>query len=350
MNESSNEVEFLSGAPASESRGRFRSAKRGVVVAASGRRCGWRWLTALLDSHPRSLCRNEPLARPYTGGLETSLRRLQRSVGISVAERERLLEEWTRGDLSTLPALFFSKQFCASSPLRQWWAWSRARWSDRFRAAYAATAAPAADQAYNLVLAQTNNTEALGPLARGLKARLFVLRRHPGAVVASQLRGMRRGYLPPVDRVGWFEENERACRELELRISAVLRMPLTDLLAYRWLVQNMQFRSALMQLPHTSLAMQFEDFCRDPAARARELFAFLGWDFGEQTRAFLRQSTGAGWLSLFNWLAGRRRYSTVIRHASTICEAWRHDLTDYEQRRILNIATALPHFHRFWPG
>ena len=349
MSESSNKVKLSSAPSASDPSARYRSVECGVVLAASVRRCGLRWLTALLDSHPRSVCRCEPFARAYTGGLETSLRRLQRSVAISAAERDRLLEEWTKDDRNTAPALFFGKDFCEAQSLRQWWAWTRARWSERARSEYAATVTPSDDQPYNLVLAQTANTEALAPVARGLNARLFIMRRHPGAVVASQLRGMRRGYLQPVDRVGWFEENQRACRELELRISSVLRMPLTDLLAYQWLVQNMQFRSALVQLPHTSLAMQFEDFCQDPAARSRELFEFLGWEFGPQTQAFIHQSTGSGWLSLYGWLAGRRRYATVFRHPSTICEAWRNDLTDYEQRRILNIASALPHFRRFWP-
>jgi hypothetical protein len=295
------------------------------------------------------LCRTEPFARSYIGGLESSFRRLQRADGLSIAERDRLLDEWSKDDLLSPPSLFFGKQFCEASPLRQWLAWNRARWSDRARSAYAAVRTPAEGQPYTLVLAQTTSADSVSAVARGLKARLFILRRHPGAVVASQLRGMRRGYLPPVDRVGWYEENARACRELELRIESVLRMPLTDLLAYQWLVQNMQFRSALAQMPHTSLAMQFEDFCQDPAARARELFAFLGWEFGPQTETFIRQSTGGGWLSLYGWLAGRRRYATVFRHSSTICEAWRNDLTDYEQRRILNIATTLPHFRRFWP-
>ena len=36
---------------------------RGVVLAAAVRRSGLRWLTALLDSHPGSLCRDEPFER-----------------------------------------------------------------------------------------------------------------------------------------------------------------------------------------------------------------------------------------------------------------------------------------------
>src|SRR5438128_10565890 len=115
--------------------------------------------------------------------------------------------------------------------------------------AYVAAAAPARDQRYGLVLTQTTNLERVASAAKGLEARLFILRRHPGAVVASQLRGLRQGRLPPLDRVGWYEENPRACRELELRLSSILRMPIAELLAYQWLVQNMQFRSALAHLP-----------------------------------------------------------------------------------------------------
>jgi hypothetical protein len=322
--------------------------ERGVVLAVAARRSGLCWLTALLDSHPLSLCRNEPFERVYSDGLKSMLRRLQRTGTLSRVDRARLVDEWTNDPLHTPPPLFFSKKFAQGGPLRQWWAWSRTRWSDLARREYSALNSPSDNQSYNLVLPQTSNSEHIASVAQGLGGKLFILRRHPGAVVASQLRGLRRGHLPSIDRVGWFEEYERACRELELRLSSVLRMPIAELLAYQWLVQNMQFRSALSLIPHSSLAMQFEDFCHDPVARSKELFAFLGWDFGPQTRAFVQQSMSGGWPSLYGWFAGRRRYATVFRHSANICEAWRNELTDYEQRRILNIAGALPQFRRFW--
>jgi Sulfotransferase domain len=321
---------------------------RGVVLAVAARRSGLRWLTALLDSHPRSLCRDEPFERVYYVGLKSVVRRLQKTGTLSRVDRDRLIDEWTNDALHAPPALFFPKQFAESRPLRQWWAWARARWSERLRSEYVAVNSPAYHESYDLVLTQTSSSECLATAAQGLNAKLFVLRRHPGAVVTSQLRGLRRGYLPPLDRVGWFEVNRRACQELELRLSSVLRMPITELLAYQWLVQNMQFRSALSQLPHTSLAMQFEDFCRAPAARAQELFAFLGWEMGPETRDFIRRSTSGGWLSPYGWFSGRRHYATVFRHSANICDAWRSELTDYEQSRILNIASALPQFRRFW--
>jgi Sulfotransferase domain len=321
---------------------------RGVVLAAAARRSGLRWLAALLDSHPRSLCRDEPFERVYYVGLKSVVRRLQKTGALSRVDRDRLIDEWTNNTLHSPPALFFKKQFAEARPVQQWWSWVRARWSERFRSEYVAVNSPAENRPYDLVLTQTSSSEYLASVAQGLNARLFVLRRHPGAVVASQLRGLRRGYLPPLDRVGWFEENQRACRELELRLSSVLRMPITELLAYQWLAQNMQFRAVLSQLPHSSLAMQFEDFCRDPEIRARELFAFLGWDFTEQTRDFIQQSMSGGWLSPYGWCTGRRRYATVFRHSANICDAWRNEMTDYEQSRIMSIAGAMPQFRRFW--
>jgi hypothetical protein len=322
---------------------------RDVVLVAAARQSGLRWLTALLDSYPRSVCRSDPFDGAYSIGMESILRRLRRTGFLTVAERDCLVEEWSRNNLQQLPALFFSKAFVRTGHLRQWWSWARARWSDRARSSFVASTSPGYDQPFDLVLTQTNNDERMAQVASGLQARVVVLRRHPGAVVASQLRGLRRGQLPPVDRVGWFEENRRACRQLELRLSSVLRMPIADLLAYQWLVQNMQFRSALAQLSRPGLAMQFEDFCHDPSARAKELFAYLGWEFGAQTQALIRHNTGGSWHSLHGWLAGRRRYATMLLHASNNCEAWRDELTDYEQRRILGIAGAFPNFKRYWP-
>lgn len=228
--------------------------ERGIVLATAVRRSGLRWLTALLDSHPRSLCRNDPLERTHAINMKASLRKLQMTGMVSTGERERLIDGWTKEAPETPPALFFGKTFTDVAPARQWWSWYRARWGQKRRSEYAALCSPADGQPYNLLLTQTTSTSCLGPVTQGLNARLFVLRRHPGAVVASQLHGLRRGYLPPLDRVSWFEDNERACQELELRLSSVLRMPIAELLAYQWLVQNMQFRAALAQLPHTSLA------------------------------------------------------------------------------------------------
>jgi hypothetical protein len=55
-----------------------------------------------------------------------------------------------------------------------------------------------------------------------------------------------------------------------------------------------------------------------------------------------------GWLSPYGWCTGRRRYATVFRHSANICDAWRNEMTDYEQSRIMSIAGAMPQFRRFW--
>ncbi len=271
---------------------------------------GLRWLTALLDSHPRSLCRTEPFDRNRFIGLDPVLRRLQKTGTLTGTERERLIDAWTNDALAVPPSLFFCKQFTEAGPVRQWWSWFRAGWSDRARRANLAINAPADHQPYDLVLTQTSNAERIATVARGLKARLLILRRHPGAVVASRLRGLRRGYLQPLDRVGWFDENERACRELELHLSSVLRMPLTELLAYQWLVQNMQFRSALSQLPDSSLAMQFEDFCDDPAARAASCLTSSAGNSARKLRlSYSRARAEAG----IRFMAGVRAGATMRR-------------------------------------
>jgi Sulfotransferase family len=323
--------------------------QRGVVLAAAVRRSGLRWLTALLDSHPRSVCRSEPLQHAYKASMPAALRRLGSTGILFAGERERLVDAWTSGTAEPAQTLFFSKNFTAKRPLQQWWNWLRSRWSRQPAGALHAATLPAAAEPYDLVLTQTASPDRIAALARGLKARLIVLRRHPGAVVASQLRGLRKGYLQPIDRVGWFEDNERACQQLELRLSSVLRLPQAELLSYQWLVHNMHLQTALAHAPLASVGLQFEDFCRQPAATAKRLFAFLGWELGPQTLDFIAQSTQAGWHSVRGWLAGRRRYETVFRHSASICDAWRLELTEYEQNRILSIAGSFPLFRKLWP-
>jgi hypothetical protein len=318
-------------------------------MAASMARSGLRWLTALLDSHPRSVCRSEPLEHSYPAGLLVVLRRLSTTGVLFAGERERLLDAWTTGAGMPARALFFRKSFTPARPLEQWWDWLRSRWARRSTTGLYRACLPAADQSYDLVLTQTARADRIVAMAKGLMARVVVLRRHPGAVVASQLRGLRRGHLQPLDRVGWFEDNERACQQFELRLSSVLRMPQAELLSYQWLVQNMHLQAALTRAPLASAAFQFEDFCRQPAATAKSLFAFLGWEVGPQTQDFVAQSRQAGWHSVRGWLAGRRPYSTVFRHSASLCDAWRMELTDYEQNRILSITGSFPLFRKLWP-
>lgn len=204
------------------------------------------------------------------------------------------------------------------------------------------------DQSFDLVVTQTSKLRAAGPIAQGLSGKLVVLRRHPCAVVASQVVGIRRGYLPPMDRVRWFEDNRVSCQQLELRLSSVLRMPLGDLLAYRWLVDNIQLQRTVRQMPRTSLAVQLEDFCRQPRVAAENLFAFLGWEMGAHSQRFVMETTRRDWLWPLRWIPSRARYFAVDRHSTVACEAWRQELTDYEQNRILSIAGTFPNFYRLW--
>jgi len=146
----------------------------------------------------------------------------------------------------------------------------------------------------------------------------------------------------------WFEQNHATCQQLELGLSSVLRMPIGDWLTYQWLVQNRHYQEALTRYPYISIAMQLEDFCRDPEQMARKLFASLGWPMTPQTFRFLDRSTQARQLWPRQLPGGRRRYTSVYRNSAAVTEAWREELTGYEQNRILNIAASLPQLARIW--
>ena len=309
------------------SKTRHRSDGVGAVAAA--------WLTALLDSHPRSVCRTEPSA-PVFIGLESIVRRLQKTGALSDGERDRLVDEWTIDNQRQPPSLFFNKEFAPSGRLSQWWSWTRARWSDRARSAYLVSVSPADDQPYNLVLSQSNNTERIATVARGLGAQLFILRRHPGAVVASQLRGLRRGQLPPVDRVGWFEEHPRACRELELRLSSVLRMPIAELLVA--VAQSMCSLFSSPQNAAASRAMQFEDF-----ATIRGLHQGLVWfrvGNSAQTQALVAKRAARWRLAFASGLLMDSVGATAPTPALFAKRAQR--FLDYTNSGTLNIAMPSP--------
>lgn len=325
-----------------------RPAVHGVVVAAATPRTGLRWLTALLDSHPRSLCLPDALDLPVPGRLRQLVQRSCQLGSLTPREREVLVEGWTRLAADHCPPWYFTKSYRQRSPLAQYLSWLFARARRLGRSFYSPCASPGMDQSFDLVVTQAARFKAAGPIALGLSGKLLVLRRHPCAVVASQLVGMRRGYLPALDRIRWFEENRISCQQLELNVSSVLRMPLGDLLAYRWLVDNIQLQKTVLQLPRTSLAVQLEDFCRQPRAAAENLFAFLGWELGARSQRFVMESTRGGWFWPLRWIPSRARYFTVYRHSTRACEAWREELTEYEQNRILQIAGTFPNFRRLW--
>jgi hypothetical protein len=83
----------------------------------------------------------------------------------------------------------------------------------------------------------------------------------------------------------------------------------------------------------------YEDLCGEPMRQARELFSFARLEWNPQTEDFIRRSAS---------YAGTERYFSVFRNAVASAGRWRSELSEPDQRAILDVV-AQTSVGRLWP-
>jgi hypothetical protein len=108
-------------------------------------------------------------------------------------------------------------------------------------------------------------------------------------------------------------------------------------LAWHWATMNEVAAEAMRNRANASIVC-YEDICRDPIGRARELLAFAGLEWNSQTEGFIAQSTTYD---------GPEKYYSVFRNAVASAERWRTELAEADQRTILDVV-ARTSLARYW--
>ncbi|RMD90844.1 MAG: sulfotransferase [Alphaproteobacteria bacterium] len=151
--------------------------------------------------------------------------------------------------------------------------------------------------------------------------------RHPCAVVASLLRGIRKGKMP---RPHLYDRQLRLppARRHGLDRAAADRLDDLETTAWRWLIMN---DWALEACPADARVrvLRYEDMAREPMAQAREMLRWCGLPWTPASEAFLEQSSHGP--------AAGVRYHGVMRDSRAAAERWREELSESEVARIHDI-------------
>ncbi|MDR4515912.1 MAG: sulfotransferase [Nitrosomonas sp.] len=155
---------------------------------------------------------------------------------------------------------------------------------------------------------------------------VFIIR-HPCGVVNSWLRGAEQGKITkPKAYDDWLKINGARRRGLGKTDLAALSQ--LEIGSWSWLLHNESVLERTSQLQNVRL-VNYDDLCRDPVSKTKELFEWCGLDFNEQVRGYLNKS-------LSN-TDTQQDYYALVQQPEIAANKWRTQLTDEEKMRIKEI-------------
>ena len=321
----------------------MQSEGENVVFLLGAPRSGTTWLAKIFDSHPQVLYRHEPdtVLRnerlPYLCSREDVARYRD--------EAQRYLTELmsvrtlkAAGSLPQFPKAYYGtlgrglREGIVYS-LRAADAISRGNpWARRVSIPDLLDRAPGARPI--IVFKSVSSRGRARLFAEALpKSRIVFILRHPCGQVASFMRGMSTGKFE--NKIGLRAvlviEEGRSLGLTEERFAALSPI---EQCAWHWAVLNQKALNDLSGLGEGRVkVLRYEDACSEPERVARELFAFSGLAWNEQTAAFVRESTTA---------PDTDEFYRVSRNSLAAASKWRTSLSAEDQQRILDIAVRVP--------
>lgn len=305
------------------------------VMIVGAPRSGTSWLGKIFDSHPDVLYRHEPdhtvedPRLPFLIAPEDT----ERHVAIAADYAKRLLLSHSLKSAGQLPS-FAKSYYSRPTALTHESLIHVLKWMEKLSGRSLSALPvpdlfnPAADPRLRIVI---KSVSARGRAATFVKAmpgaRFVFLLRHPCGQIASALRGLRTKKMfvdPFIDTT----LATPAAKRLGLQRGDLQTMPLAGQLAWQWVSLNELALEAFDGRENARLTV-YEDVCADPVTHARELLAFAGLEWNEQTEDFIRRSTS---------YSGAERYYSVFRNAISSVSKWRSELSEEDQRIILDIA------------
>ena len=173
----------------------------------------------------------------------------------------------------------------------------------------------------------------LGLFARVLEGvRAIHILRHPCGQITSVINGEAAGRFS--DKSASSEDygllahltDTGSARRHGITLDALRTMQPVERLAWRWVIFNEQAMMDTEGLDNCT-TLRYEDMCRDPKNRTRELFAFAGLEWNDQTRDFIARSTGRD----------SGRYYSVFKDPIRAMNKWRDTLPADQADRIIAI-------------
>lgn len=313
-------------------------------------RSGTSWIARIFDSHPDTLYRHEPDRRIRDSGLPAAptaddIERAQATARAYIESRLARSRERTAGSPP-----YFAKNYRSPAAARARVAMIYAMKGISRLAPGLADTVPIPDliagnararvrRVWKSVVATTH----LPAYARLVpEARCLLVVRHPGGKIASTARGRSEGHLPgraapPAIAQRWVLEpiaDGAVGRRAGIGYDDVRRAEPGEQEAFSWALLNQWAVDGIEGLPNCRL-VRYEDVAMDPEARARELFAFAGLDWNDQSETFIRASSRAAG-------GDATRFFSLYRDSRQSAGKWRQALTPEQIARIAAVVMRFP--------
>lgn len=303
-----------------------------LVILSGPPRSGTSWLGKLFDSHPRTLYRHEPDSIPPWPSFPFYIDKDYETHAASLVQFVRELPFCRTAKVSaSLPG--FPKTYLAPG-IRQVVRASlyavKALETFGLRLAVPRYCLPRAQQAYVVVWKTIASSGRLGFFAEVLQdKRIIHILRHPGAIVASQLRGIHFNKFDQnfkaYDDYDTFEDllQSPAGQRSGLSMEALKQMTAVERLA-RSVLLNMENAVAAIEGRPDCKLLVYEELCARRFEVMEELLRFCDLPFAPQVRDFLTAS-GA---------KHRSRYYSVFKDPLAAASQWRRELSSADQALV----------------
>lgn len=174
----------------------------------------------------------------------------------------------------------------------------------------------AKDDNYTTVIKSVNSLGRVPMFAQAMPDMKFIhIVRHPGAIIASQLRGIEQKKMGQELFINSVSKMSNA-RSFSIDIESISNASFEEQSAYIWMVQNDKSYRELSGNPNYML-VSYEDLCVNMADRVETLCQFMGISFDSQMRHFItmlaRTDGESGYFSVMkNPLANIDKWETTI--------------------------------------
>jgi hypothetical protein len=306
-------------------------------------RSGTTWLGKIFDSHPLTLYKHEPD------------RSLPLSFAPSVDEAEkwripvesfvrRLSDQNSAHTSARLPVFSKSYRSTVAQPVHRLSVFAAGGASSLGWKLPVLQCADLTRPGIRVVWKSTDSLGRLGVIARLIgQCRIIHIVRHPCGYIASVLRGEAQGkFLSSVrtsEDYGIIQiliDTPRGHLR-KLTVEQMRRLHPVERMAWIWVLLNEKAEDDTAGDPRR-ISVCYEDVCRDPFKKARELFSFCGLDWNLQTEGFIKASTqGSKSGGIERITQESKRYYSIFRDPLQSAEKWKSEMKAEDVERVYRV-------------
>jgi hypothetical protein len=298
-------------------------------------RCGSTWVGAIIDSHPDTAYRFEPLHRGRDcPAVWEIVQRIDQSAAFP-EDLDKLYEQLRIATAATVKPPFFPKSISRSAGRDFLWPLARKSktFDALFKRLYSAHGRPL------VVFKEVSLEKLMRPILKLAPVPMIYVLRHPCGVVASHLRGHAAGLMPTGRAAVLADLMHRHDPALAERHKTELEgwSPLQRA-AMLWRLDSEKGVQAVALAPANVRLIVYERLCRSPESESRGLLDFLGLDWHRQCQDFIAASTQAD-AGLHRAGSGIlvNKYFSVFRNPLQSMSAWKNQLDPAQIRDVMTL-------------